>query len=94
MNKTIFVIVSLLIFGSSSAAESDNSNKNGENLHNPHCKACHNTSVYTRKDRRVKSESQLIQQVKACDHQLSKNFNEKDSKDLVDYLNRNFYKFK
>ncbi|HEX20498.1 MAG TPA: hypothetical protein ENG78_06750 [Acidiferrobacteraceae bacterium] len=94
MNKIIFIFVSLLVFGSSSAAENDVANKRGENLHNTHCMACHNNSIYTRKKRIIKTKLQLVQQIKGCDHQLSKNFNKQETKDLIDYLNRNFYKFK
>lgn len=94
MKKIIFLFISLLVFGNTSAAESDSTNKRGKNLHNAHCMACHNNSVYTRKKRMIKTRLQLVQQVKGCNHQLSKNFSEQESKDLVDYLNRNFYKFK
>ena len=83
----------MLVFSNSSAAENDN-NKRGENLHNTHCMACHKNSVYTRKKRMIKTKIQLVQQVKGCDHQLSKNFTKQETKDLVDYLNHNFYKFK
>lgn len=94
MHKGIFLLLALLAPGLAQSADSATVNKSGEHLHNTHCMACHNNSVYTRKDRRVKTKLQLIQQVKGCDHQMSKNFSQKETSDLVEYLNQSFYKFK
>ena len=69
-------------------------NRDAELLHKAHCTACHTTSIYTRKKRRVTNYQQLLQQVNGCNHMLSKNFNERQVNALVKYLNSNYYKFK
>ena len=57
------------------------------------CSGCHDTSVYTRKQRRVKSLSQLDTQVRMCDAQLGIKLFDEDVNALVNYLNQNYYHF-
>ena len=67
---------------------------NGKTLHAANCAGCHDTSVYTRKSRKVSSVEGLIGQVNACNKQLSKNFNRDQINDIVLHLNEAYYKFK
>ena len=92
MKKLILLLIT--VAASYPVVGEDKPYKSGENLHNAHCIACHNNSVYTRKNRNVRTLIQLVQQIKGCNHQLSKNFSDKEKKDLLNYLNHNFYKFK
>ncbi len=65
----------------------------GKTLHDAKCTACHDSSPYTRKNRRVNSVEGLIGQVNRCNHQLTANLNEDQIDDIVKYLNDTFYKF-
>jgi len=67
---------------------------NGKTLHAANCAGCHDTSVYTRKNRKVSSVEGLIGQVNGCNKQLSKNFNRDQINDIVAHLNEAYYKFK
>jgi cytochrome c2 len=67
---------------------------NGKALHATNCAGCHDTSVYTRKNRNVGSVEGLVGQVNGCNKQLNKNFSRDQVNDLVLHLNEAYYKFK
>ena len=61
--------------------------------HDAHCMRCHDTGVYTREDRRVRSFPALEAQVARCDANLATKLFPEDLDLLVDHLNSNYYKF-
>jgi hypothetical protein len=66
----------------------------GKQLHNVHCVNCHDTSVYTRKDRTIKRYESLTTQVQRCVNNLNKSWFDDEVDAVVAYLNVNFYQFK
>ncbi|MEK7759364.1 MAG: cytochrome c [Pseudomonadota bacterium] len=93
--KTLPLLVTLtLTVGSAQAALLPGDTAKGKTLHDKQCASCHDSGVYTRADRRVKSVEGLIGQVNGCNQQLNKNFNRDQINDLVKYLDESFYKFK
>lgn len=66
----------------------------GQTLHQENCIACHDSSVYTREDRRVGSFPKLLSQVRLCDANLGTSLFDEDIDHIADYLNKEFYKFK
>lgn len=67
--------------------------ENGKKLHAAQCAGCHNTVMYTGKDRKIKTVEGLMAQVEACNRNLKKSFSPDQVSDLVLYLNEAFYKF-
>jgi cytochrome c2 len=74
--------------------------RHGQELHTNNCVTCHTSMVggdgsglYTRADRRVTSQNQLVTQVNRCESTLGLNWFEEDVMAVVEYLNRNYYKF-
>ena len=65
----------------------------GKKLYNAQCTSCHDTSVHTRKDRRVKTVEGLIGQVNRCNSQLDRRYTDAQVNDLIAYLNSAFYQF-
>lgn len=65
----------------------------GKALHAQHCTGCHDTGVYTRSNRRVKTVEGLMGQVRLCDTQLKKRLSKDDIDDLVRHLNDSYYRF-
>jgi hypothetical protein len=65
----------------------------GKSLHDIYCTACHNTGVYSRQDRRVRSLDALRQQLKTCERAAGTNFSAKEKQDVLKYLNESFYRF-
>lgn len=65
----------------------------GKALHQAQCTACHDSSVYTRENRRVKSVEGLLGQVEFCNRNLGGKLSREQVNDLVQYLNQAYYKF-
>ena len=75
--------------------------KNGKELHDANCISCHaakmggdGTGIYTRENRRIENYPALIKQVHRCRDSLGIPWPEDQVNDVVEYLNKNFYKFK
>lgn len=65
----------------------------GKRLHDAKCMSCHDTRVYTRKDRQIKSLEALKQQMESCGHMAKIELAEPEKQSLVNYLNTQFYRF-
>ena len=65
----------------------------GKTLHDRHCAACHDTRVYTRPDRGIKTVEGLDGRVKLCNKQIGLKLNRDELRDITAYLNKSFYKF-
>jgi len=73
----------------------------GQTLHEQNCIACHaarfgnnGSDIYTRGNRRVGTLEALQTQVKRCENNLGLTWFDDEVKDVVNYLNKNYYKFK
>jgi mono/diheme cytochrome c family protein len=66
----------------------------GAMLHAQNCQGCHDNSVYSRPDRRVKSVEGLMAQVEMCNNYMRAGMTKEQRNDLVKYLNDSYYKFK
>lgn len=67
--------------------------KAGQALHDAHCMKCHDSSVYTREDRRVTSLEGLRKQVARCELSLGLTWFDDQRENVVQYLNSTYYKF-
>jgi hypothetical protein len=67
---------------------------NGKKLHEEECIRCHGSEVYTHKDREVQSLAALEHRVGICISVVGVTWFDEEKRDVVDYLNENFYKFK
>lgn len=71
----------------------------GEALAERDCVSCHAASfgkaesIYTRKDRRVRTPAQLLAQVQQCNAQLGKGYFPDEEESVAAYLDRDFYHF-
>jgi mono/diheme cytochrome c family protein len=65
----------------------------GQRLHDANCLSCHDTSIYTRKDRAIHSLDALKHQVEGCGHLAKKEFSAAQRQDIVKYLDERFYHF-
>ena len=61
--------------------------------HENNCTRCHNSGVYTRENRRVRSYEMLENQVARCDSMLETHLFPDDMAQLVDHLNDTYYGF-
>ncbi|HEY9198294.1 MAG TPA: cytochrome c [Gammaproteobacteria bacterium] len=67
--------------------------KAGQTLHDAHCLKCHDSGVYTRKDRRITSLDALRKQVARCELSLGLTWFDDQRDNVVQYLNNSYYKF-
>ncbi len=88
--KLYYTLVALVLCqGTSQAANIEN----GEDLHFANCTGCHDASVYTRDNRRVKSLAQLGTQVRFCKDTLGLTWFDDEVDDVIGYLNKTYYHF-
>lgn len=91
-STTCTLIAGLLLAGLSATAQARDFD--AARFAETKCTGCHDSSVYTRSNRRVRSLPALETQVRMCDANIgTKLFNE-DMTALVHYLNDKYYKFK
>lgn len=66
----------------------------GKILHDEKCLRCHGTEVYTRKDRMAHSLYALDKQIRNCmKGPANANWNDKETAQVIDYLNQSFYHY-
>lgn len=65
----------------------------GKELASQSCTKCHDSSVYTKKDRKIKTLSSLTARVKKCNVNTGAGLDEEELADLTLFLNTSYYKF-
>jgi hypothetical protein len=93
MKRVIFLLAALNAPSATAALLLGDADKGGK-LHTENCQGCHDTGVYTRADRRVKSVEGLMAQVEMCNSNLRRGLAKGQRDDLVKFLNDRYYKFK
>ena len=91
--KLILSVPALIFMTVSAHAALPGDSEAGKRLHNANCASCHDVSVYTRPDHKVRSLNALKQQVEDCTHMAQKEFSPAERQDIVKYLNDQFYRF-
>ena len=94
MKSILGVSLLTLLMPSAYAASLPGDSADGKRLHDANCMGCHDTSVFTRKDRLVKSLDALKKQLASCTHMSKKEFSASETQDLLKYLNDQFYHFR
>jgi predicted lipase len=88
----LLLLASTTLFASAAVQAADI--KAGQSLHDANCLKCHDSSVYTREDRKVTTLDGLRKQVKRCDLSLGLTWFDDQVEDVVQYLNSSYYKIK
>lgn len=65
----------------------------GKKLYEEKCTRCHNSELFTREDRSVNNMEVLKTRVKVCSIAAEAKWGDEKISVVVDYLNKNFYKF-
>ena len=63
-------------------------------VHDANCMGCHDTGIYTRKDRLVQSLDALKKRLGDCSHMANKEFSASETQNIIKYLNYQFYQFR
>jgi len=93
MKSILCASLLILLTPSAYAASLPGDSAEGKRLLDANCMECHQTDVFTRKDRKVQSLDALKEQVAGCTHMAKKEFSASEMQDLVKYLNDQFYHF-
>jgi len=94
MKSILFVSLMILLMPTSAYAELPGDSVDGKRLHDANCMGCHDTGIYTRKDRLVQSLDALKKQLGGCSHMAKKEFSATETHNSTRYLNDHFYQFR
>jgi hypothetical protein len=88
-------LLCLLLVATAALAEAPPATTAGASLYTTgNCAQCHDTTVYTRPDRKVTTLAKLEGQIRACDVNLNLGWFDEDIAHMVTYLNQHYYHFK
>ena len=93
MRRTLCLTLLILLMSSAYAAALPGDTTEGKRLHDANCMGCHNTGIYTRKDRLVQSLDALEKQLVGCTHMAKADLSKSEMQELLKYLNDQFYHF-
>lgn len=65
----------------------------GQALHDEDCRVCHDSSVYTRENRKVQTLKKLAAQVDRCQQGVGVEWDATQLDAVTTYLNKRFYRF-
>lgn len=83
------LLFSITFAASSSAADIDN----GAALHSESCTRCHDSTIYSREDKKVQGLTQLGTQVRFCKDNLGVTWFDDEVDDVIGFLNNKYYHF-
>jgi hypothetical protein len=89
----LFVSLTLLLASNVHAAVPGDSAE-GKRLHDANCGGCHDTGVYTRDKRSVRTLDALAGQLESCGHMTRKELTATEKQNIIKYLNDRFYHFR
>ena len=94
MKSILCVSLLILLMPSAYAAALPGDSADGKRLHDANCMECHDTGIYTRKERLVRSLDALKKQLGSCSHMAKKEFSAIETQNIIKYLNDQFYQFR
>ena len=94
MKSILCVSLLILLMPSAYAAELPGNSTDGSFLHDANCLGCHDTGIYTRKDRLVGSLDALQKRLGDCSHMAKKEFSAIETQNIIKYLSDQFYQFR
>ena len=94
MKSILCASLLILLIPSAYAASLPGDSADGKRLHDANCMGCHDTGIYTRKDRRIRSLDALKGQLANCSHMANLQFSAIEMQNIIKYLNDQFYQFR
>lgn len=92
--KDILSILSFLSLALSSLPALAADSAAGKKLYDTNCSKCHDSSIHTRPDHKIKSLDALDTQLMGCSKGAHVDLSDADRANVEQYLNEQFYKFK
>ena len=91
--RRALLIASLFSIAFAAQAALPGNSAEGKKVHDANCVRCHDSSVYTRKDRHINSLDSLNEQLSTCSHAAQVMLTDDEQRNIVKYLSEQFYKF-
>jgi hypothetical protein len=91
--KWLLYVAPMAWLASTALAALPGDSTEGKRLHDANCTGCHDSGVYTRKARSIRSLDALKQQLDTCGHATKKEFSATEKQNIVKYLNDQYYRF-
>jgi len=88
--KYLLTVLFALSFSTTANAQDA---ENGKQLHDKNCTRCHDSTVYTRDNKRIHTLPKLGKQVRFCKDNLGITWFDDEVEDVVAFLNNNYYHF-
>lgn len=92
--KCIPYLSLMILLTTSAQAALPGDSAEGKRLHDANCMGCHDTGIYTRNDRLVRSLDALKEQLGDCSHMAKREFSAIETQNIIKYLNDRFYQFR
>jgi hypothetical protein len=92
--KCIPYLSLMILLTTSAHAALPGDSADGKRLHDANCMGCHDTGIYTRNDRLVRSLDALKEQLGDCSHMAKREFSAIETQNIIKYLNDRFYQFR
>jgi hypothetical protein len=89
LQKRLFLFAALSTVGTGALASGFDAGA----YHDAKCSRCHDTTVYTREDRKMTSYPRLASKVRGCNKRFGEELTTENFFAFVDHLNDNFYQF-
>jgi len=86
MKSILCVSLLILLMPSRAYAELPGDSADGKRLHDANRMGCHDTGIYTRKDRIVQSLDALKKRLGDCSHMANKEFSATETQNIIKYL--------
>lgn len=90
---SVGLFLTALVPATAAAASLPGDSPNGKRLYAAKCMGCHDTSVLSRPDRAIQSLDGLKEQLASCSHMANADFSTDETRDVLKYLNDEFYRF-
>ena len=94
MNVRLKQLVFFALFSISTTVVTAADLEEGQSMYEEDCTKCHDSSVFTRKERKVNDLGALKKQVHRCVTSQGYSWFDEDEENVTAYLSKAFYKFK
>lgn len=92
MKTSLTLLAAGLLTSFAAAAALPGDAAEGKRLHDANCMKCHDTAVYEKERRKIRTLDGLRDQIGGCTHMAGAGFSTEQAQSVLKYLNDSFYR--